>query len=119
MSEMYLRGRQAFGEGLDWREADVKASLVDATYEFSDQHASLEQITTVGDAQDVWGRSIPNGRALTSDDPIAFDTPYGVSVNAMVFWVDTIPLVYLRLERPILTNGGEIEVTVPQPVFEL
>lgn len=119
MSGLYLRGRQAFGEGLDWREAEIKATLVESGYQFSEKHVSLQQIPTAGEAKDVWDRKIPNGTAMVSEDAIVFDTQRGKTVDAVVLSVGDVPIALLKLEKEIATNGGEIEVTLPNPVFVL
>lgn len=119
MSGLYLRGRQAFGEGLDWREADIKATLVESGYQFSEAHTSLQQIPTVGEAKDVWERKIPNGKAMVSEEAIIFETLKGTKIDAVVLSVGKTPIALLKLEREIATNGGEIEVSLPNPAFSL
>jgi hypothetical protein len=119
MSGMYLCARQAFGEGLDWRSAEVKAALVDASYSFSEKHASVAKIQTVGEPQDVFSREIPNGEAMVDTDPLVFDTPVNKTVGFTLIYVDDTPIVLLPLEKQLLTNGGEVEVALPQHVFSL
>lgn len=119
MSGMYLCARQAFGEGLDWRDADVKAALVEDSYVFSEKHDSVGKIPVVGEPRDVFGRSIPNGEAMVDADPIVFDTPVNKTVSHTLLFVDDTPIALLPLERQLLTNGGEVEVVLPNPAFRL
>jgi hypothetical protein len=40
-------------------------------------------------------------------------------VGFTLIYVDDTPIVLLPLEKQLLTNGGEVEVALPNPAFRL
>lgn len=119
MSGLYLRGRQAFGEGLDWTHAEARISLVDAAYQFDEKHDMVSRVKTIGEPRELFDCAIPNGEACCAEAPVVFDTPHEREVGAVLVHVGSIPIALLDLDKNLKTNGGEIEVILPRPLFSL
>jgi hypothetical protein len=104
--------------GADDREARPRrrAGAADAV---PAQMEAMRSASKLLEDSHVFSREIPNGEAMVDTDPIVFDTPVNKTVGFTLIFVDDTPIVLLPLEKQLLTNGGEVEVALPSPVFRL
>lgn len=95
----------------------IKVALVTNAYTFSAAHEFLNQITTVGTAQTLAGKTVTGG-VLDGDDAAFGAIASGSTVQALAFYKDTgnpstSPLLFYLDEVtgfPFATNGATVSI---------
>lgn len=119
MNGKYLSARDGFGNGsLAWAPGNVMAQLVSADYRFNEEHQSIDAI---GSAAVDTPIELTNPRFVdgwAKCDPMVFRQVRGGTAAAIVFHSATGALIEYHNDIdnfPMPTNGGDVEVAVPEP----
>lgn len=102
---------------IDLSADTIKVVLVTNAYTFSAAHEFLNQLTTVGAAQTLAGKSVAGG-VFDGDDAAFGAIPSGSTVQALAFYKDTgnpstSPLLFYLDEVtgfPFATNGATVSI---------